>query len=168
MFDSTQVGIVEFARVKFSTKDVTSGDEYLRFVKSSIFHKVTTSCKNLQEIIVVEEKYSFTPDGMKAPCRSSRTKKKRQSIAHLKNSSDILSKNKFDRDAITSTAIGKKLISKYLASRACNLHLRLNLDVIIDSEFCIVESLVTGIVDMYPETLRFVSTTSNLKKIICS
>ena len=25
----------------------------------------------------------------------------------------------------------------------------------IDSEFCIVESLVTGIVDMYPETLRF-------------
>ena len=24
----------------------------------------------------------------------------------------------------------------------------------IDSEFCIVESLVTGIVDMYPETLR--------------
>ena len=28
----------------------------------------------------------------------------------------------------------------------------------IDSEFCIVESLVTGIVDMYPETLRFRST----------
>ena len=33
----------------------------------------------------------------------------------------------------------------------------------IDSEFCIVESLVTGIVDMYPETLRFVSSTSNLR-----
>ena len=27
----------------------------------------------------------------------------------------------------------------------------------IDSEFCIVESLVTGIVDMYPETLRFIT-----------
>ena len=34
----------------------------------------------------------------------------------------------------------------------------------IDSEFCIVESLVTGIVDMYPETLRFVSAISKLRK----
>ena len=32
----------------------------------------------------------------------------------------------------------------------------------IDSEFCIVESLVTGIVDMYPETLRF----ANLFKVL--
>ena len=88
----------------------------------------------VQTIVICEEKYSFIPDEFKASTRAQRQGAASDSIAHLKSSDKILSDNYFNKDAVTDTLDGKKLISNFLSQNITKLCFDKNLDIVMDSE----------------------------------
>lgn len=93
------------------------------------------SCPRLEQMVVVEEKYSFTPDCMKAATRHKRQNGDRKSsLGHLKVSTETVSTAAFDKKSILSTASGRQIISTYLAASVSSLDVRQDLVLIVDSE----------------------------------
>ena len=130
---TVKLAIVEFAGVKYKVGGVKTGREYVLFANSAL-HNIKKSLPGVTTIVVCEEKYSFTPDEFKASTRAQRQSAKGDSIAHLKTSDRILSHDYFNKDAVTQTLEGKKLISTYLAHNVAALDFDYDLDVVIDSE----------------------------------
>ena len=93
----------------------------------------------IKEIVVCEEKYSFTPDTFKAATREKRKKTELTSIAHLKAEDDIISDHKLSKSAVIQTGEGKKLISNYLARNISKLEIKKEVSVIIDSELVLTK-----------------------------
>ena len=125
--------IIEFAGVKFKTKAI-SGSEYLKYIQETYLEKTIQQFPQVNNITIVEEKYSFTPDKFKGPTRQQREQKS-SSINHLLAGKDFISKTTFSKDACITSAEGKSLVSKYLAMNVETLKLNRNVSVIIDSEF---------------------------------
>ena len=123
--------LVEFAGVKHKMSGVKTGREYLQQTNSTM-HSIMKSFPEAKTIVVCEEKYSFTPDEFKASSRAQRQSAASDSIAHLKSSDKILSDDYFNKDAITQTLHGKKLISSFMAqTKLCFDQV---FDVVMDSE----------------------------------
>ena len=127
------LAIVEFAGIKYKVGGVKTGREYVQFANSTL-QSIIKSLPDVTTIVVCEEKYSFTPDEFKASTRAQRQSAASDSIAHLKSSDRILSDDYFNKDAVTQTLEGKKLISNYLAQNITKLCFDQNLDIIMDSE----------------------------------
>lgn len=128
------LAVVEFAGVKFKVTAKT-GDEYVDFVKDNLNWRVLRPCPRLRELVIVEEKYSFTPDAMKAATRSTRkTAASKSSHHHLKAASEMLNADHFNPKAATSTDTGKRVISTYLAANIHALGIEKDVKVIVDSE----------------------------------
>ena len=125
--------LVEFAGVKYKVGAVKTGREYLQFANSTI-HSIIRSLPEVQTIVICEEKYSFTPDEFKASTRAQRQGAASDFIAHLKSSDKILSDDYFNKDAITHTLDGKKLISNFLSQNITKLCFDKNIDIVMDSE----------------------------------
>ena len=125
--------LVEFAGVKYKVGAVKTGREYLQFANSTI-HSIIRSLPEVQTIVICEEMYSFTPDEFKASTKAQRQGAASDSIAHLKSSDKILSDDYFNKDAITHTLDGKKLISNFLSQNIIKLCFDKNLDIVMDSE----------------------------------
>ena len=96
-----EVVTVEFAGVKFRA-NVTSGRQYLMYVQNGVIKRIMNLMPGARRIILCEEKYSFTPDTLKAATRSQRASNQ-PSIHHLKPSAAILDDNVYDKDSILST-----------------------------------------------------------------
>ncbi|CAG2228785.1 unnamed protein product [Mytilus edulis] len=128
--NNANLSIVEFAGIKFKVF-ASSGQQYVQFVSNAIIKKLVSSLPNLNRIVICEEKYSFTPDDFKA---STRLKREKITIAHLKEENEIVSKENFSKQAAVSTMPGKKLISKFLTKQLKYVDLKNNLIVDIDSE----------------------------------
>ena len=71
-------------------------------------------------MVICEEKYSFTPDDLKAATREQR-KSKTTTVEHLNTGSDIINDNVFNKDAATKTVNGKRAISTYMTSNLQSL-----------------------------------------------
>ncbi|CAC5425801.1 unnamed protein product [Mytilus coruscus] len=134
MRSEVKLATVEFAGVKFKAK-VFSGDDYLDFVKNYVIQKTINQMPNISRMVICEEKYHFTPDDFKAATRAQRTSSANVGISHLKTVDEMISANRFDKASLVSTAEGKSFISTYLARRIDELHLYMDLTLIIDSEF---------------------------------
>ena len=124
---------MEFAGVKFKSAHCTSGLLYLHLCEM-VISKSLREFPNVLELVVCEEKYSYTPDDFKEATRSQRQSKSTTAIDHLKTSTCILSDTIFNKDALTKTSEGKALISKYLAENIDRLSLQKNVRVTVDSE----------------------------------
>lgn len=132
--ESVTLATVEFAGVKFKSA-VKSGDQYMKYVEGSVIKGTLLQFPAIKKLVVCEEKYSFTPDSLKAATREQR--KSRDSAIttfHLKTSDDIVSSAAFNKKAIIETAKGKSLISTYLAANISQLQLKTNLTLVLDSE----------------------------------
>ncbi|CAC5387720.1 unnamed protein product [Mytilus coruscus] len=134
MRSEVKLATVELAGVKFKAK-VFSGDDYLDFVKNYVIQKTINQMPNISRMVICEEKYHFTPDDFKAATRAQRTSSANVGISHLKTVDEMISANRFDKASLVSTTEGKSFISTYLARRIDELHLYMNLTLIIDSEF---------------------------------
>ena len=124
---------IEFAGFKFKTGKVKSGKEYLQSVEMFL-NRVISYAPIISKVIVCEEKYSFTPDDFKASTRMQRVTHKDSDIDHLKSGSRILSDQTFNKDVLTKTDTGKRLISTYLAENIQNMVFTKDVKVIVDSE----------------------------------
>ena len=82
---------------------LTTGKEHLSYIDSSI-KPLCRACPNLQSIAKAKEKYSFTPNAMKAATRKRCTKT--DNIGHLKDDSAIVSLDHLDFVAATTTPSG--------------------------------------------------------------
>ncbi|CAC5411500.1 unnamed protein product [Mytilus coruscus] len=130
---SVKVATIEFAGVKFKCK-VPRGQRVLIFLKK--LKKPTLGMLlRLKRLVVCEEKYSYTPDDLKAATREQRQKSRNSSIAHLKLSTEMINEHKFQKEAITSTLEGKIQISTYLVKHADQLKLNNNITLDFDSEY---------------------------------
>ena len=103
-----KVVTLEFAGIKFKSKAIT-GLNYIKAVVTDYLEKIIESMPQVKQIVVVEEKYTFTPDMLKAATRSQRMKAT-QSIHHLKTSTEMLSAETFKREACATSTEGKSLI----------------------------------------------------------
>jgi hypothetical protein len=77
------------------------------------------------------------PDSFKAATRSKRSTKDmvaNPSIHHLKSGRDILSSQKFNKAACTTSREGKSLISTYIAKNVDKIVLKKDIVIDIDSE----------------------------------
>ena len=170
---TVKLAIVEFAGVKYKVGGVKTGREYVLFANSAL-HNIKKSLPGVTTIVVCEEKYSFTPDEFKASTRAQRQSAKGDSIAHLKTSDRILSHDYFNKDAVTQTLEGKKLISTYLAHNVAALGFDYDLDVVIDSELhvtyrcqaepCVCQQYCTPLKCQYRGTTAEVSLLEILSK----
>ena len=133
--NTATVCAVEFAGVKFKVGNVTTGKEYIQHVEI-ILRRLLHQLPKIQKLIVCEEKYSFTPDELKAGTRSQRTSKVHQerTIDHLKTAADIVNDEVLNKDAATKTLLGKKAISNFLALNIDKLKFERNFQLIVDSE----------------------------------
>ncbi|MEW8546925.1 MAG: hypothetical protein AB2693_25705 [Candidatus Thiodiazotropha sp.] len=125
---------MEFAGVKFKTAHCTSGKQYILFAET-VIKKSLRDFPCISEMVVCEEKYSYTPDDFKSATRVQRQTKAAASVEHLKPASSILNDTTFHKDALLKTPGGKSLISKYLAENIDKLSISKNIRLIIDSEF---------------------------------
>ena len=107
-----KVCITEFAGIKFKAGNVRTGKEYLHHVESVVIKRITSLAPMVRTIVICEEKYGYTPDDLKAGTREQRQDKKEEYVGHLKTAESILSKNAFNKDALTKTNEGKKRISR--------------------------------------------------------
>ena len=130
------VVIVEFAGVKFKTKAI-SGLQYIQSVERNYLQHSVSLMPNIDRIVVVEEKYSFTPDNFKAATREQRRTRSDTSIHHLKTGRELLSSEKFDKAACSTSPEGKSLIGTYLAKNIDKIHFKHDIIIDIDSELII-------------------------------
>ena len=130
---SISAATLEFAGVKFKA-NVVSGTQYIKYIESILYRDVIKQMPYIQRIIICEEKYLFTPDEFKAGTRGQR-KTNRDSISHLKEPSEILSENKFDKQSLVTTEAGKSLVSTYLARNASKLAIQKHVLLDNDSEY---------------------------------
>ena len=131
---SSKLVVIEFAGMKFKVKP-KSGPDYLMQLKTRCFDQILSQCKNVGTLVVVEEKYQFTPDKLKFQTRLKRQSKRGTSISHLKSQQQMIGENIFDCDAVTQTLEGKKAVSVYLAEHLHELPVFTCAEVIVDSEF---------------------------------
>lgn len=137
ILDTATSAVIEFAGVKFKVTAET-GQQYLSYVQNGIIKKIMRCCPVLRQIVIVEEKYSFTPDSMKAATRQKReTKDRKSSIAHLKVADELVNSAAFDKKSVLSTASGRKTISTCLAANVSSLDIKGNIVLVIDSELTI-------------------------------
>ena len=126
---------VEFASMKFKTKAL-SGIQYLQNIEKYVLKPITYFFRNMERIVICEEKYSYTPDDFKAATRQQQQKDDFLAISHLKTGDEILSDTNFDKEAI-QTKQGKSLIGTYLARHADQFSVKHNVIIDIDSEHVI-------------------------------
>ena len=131
---SVKLCTIEFAGTKFKMGNAKSGQEYLENIQKMLNTLINRS-NNISNIVICEEKYSYTPDDFKAGTREQRKRKKENDVSHLISHERIISKDKLNKDSITQTEIGKRLISTYVAKNVAKLTLNRNVSVIVDSEF---------------------------------
>ena len=122
----------EFTRMKFKTT-ANSGSEYMSQTHSYIIQPLLNQCPSLERIVICEEKHSFTPDDFTAATRKQRQNTS-SNISHLKVGTDMITGNKLDKVAITSTSEGKMIISNYLAENVDKLSIEADITTDIDSE----------------------------------
>ncbi|KAH3695683.1 hypothetical protein DPMN_083141 [Dreissena polymorpha] len=77
-------------------------------------------------MVICEEKFSFTPDDLKASTRQQRHKTSKQR--------DIDYESTFNKEVVTKSEAGKRMISTYLAENCTSLVLDRDIQVVIDSE----------------------------------
>ena len=130
---SAKVSVVEFAGLKFRAF-VSSGNQYIQYVTKAVLLKLANQLPNVKHIIICEEKYSFTPDLFKADTRKKREKLEKASISHLKEESEIISQEQYNKPSVTGTAEGKLLISSYLGQHVKEIVLNKDIILDIDSE----------------------------------
>ncbi|XP_070203435.1 uncharacterized protein [Littorina saxatilis] len=134
VFDKLASIIIEFAGVKFKVV-ANTGLQYLRYAQNSVIMRCLKFGPDIKKIVVVEEKYSFTPDLMKAATRTRREPKTTSaSIGHLKVSEELISRNTYDKSSITSTSSGKQAVSSYLAANISSLEIKNDIMLMVDSE----------------------------------
>ncbi|KAH3693584.1 hypothetical protein DPMN_081018 [Dreissena polymorpha] len=86
-------------------------------------------------MVICEEKYSFTPDDLKASTRQQRHKSSKQrDVDHLKPTATFLNESTFNKEVVTKSEAGKRMISTYLADNCTSLLLDRDIQVVIDSE----------------------------------
>ena len=133
IYSTISICSIEFAGFKFKQGKIKSGKEYMQaaevFLSSFVSHSPVIS-----KIIVCEEKYSFTPDDLKASTRLQRTSHKDSDIDHLKSGARVLSESCFNKDVLTKTDTGKRLVSTYLAQNVHCMKFNNNITIIVDSE----------------------------------
>ena len=133
IYSTMSICSIEFAGFKFKSGKIKSGKEYMQtaemFLNSIVSHSPV-----LSKIIVCEEKYSFTPDDLKANTRMQRISHKDSDIDHLKSGPRILSESCFNKDVLTKTDTGKRLVSTYLAQNVQCMKFNKNINIIVDSE----------------------------------
>ena len=134
--NSMKICTIELAGMKFKTGSVKTGQEYLEGVQKML-NGLIGKLNNISKIIVCEEKYGYTPDEFKAGTREQRKSKKENDVSHLITQDRIISKDVFNKDIITRTDIGKKLIITYVAKNIGDLALNRNVSVIVDSELIV-------------------------------
>ena len=122
----------EFAGMKFKTGNIKSGKEYIQLIEAMV-QGYLSKAPYLNKMIICEEKYSFTPDDLKAATREQR-KSKTSTVDHLKAGSDIINDKVFNKDAATKTANGKRAISTYVASNLQSMTFIYDFDLVVDSE----------------------------------
>ena len=88
LVDSVGLVTIEFAGVKFGS-DLPTGAHYLNRVKEKLLQPVLHHLKNVEHVVISEEKYKFTPDDFKAATCKQRQQQDSTSIAHLKIGEDI-------------------------------------------------------------------------------
>ncbi|CAG2250909.1 unnamed protein product [Mytilus edulis] len=126
---------VEFATVKFKTR-AHDGKHYLKFVEDSIINKTISLMPKVKQMVICEEKYSFTPDHFKAATRTQRqVNKPLFPITHLKTNEEILSSTTFDKTSLVTTMEGKSLISTFIARNIEQLKFKRDIIIDIDSEY---------------------------------
>ena len=126
---------LEFAGVKFKAR-VQTGLQYLRYVENGVLKDVKKQFPFVEQIVLCEEKYKFTPDDFKSATRDQRQRKGNYTcISHLKTGDEILSDNLFERESVTQTDEGKSLISTYVAKNAQNFAFGFDLKLTVDSQF---------------------------------
>ena len=132
--NSMKICTIEFAGMKFKMGSARSGKDYLEGVEKMLNGLIGKSNK-ISNIVICEEKYGYTPDEFKAGTREQRKRKKETDVSHLIAHERIISKDILNKDSITQTEIGKKLVSTYVAKNITDLKLNGNVSVIVDSEF---------------------------------
>jgi hypothetical protein len=104
---SMTVCTIEFAGMKFKAGHVKSGREYISHVQTYL-NGLLQHAPLISKVVICEEKYSFTPDEMKASTREQRkTTSNGISIDHLKTGENIINENVFNKEAVTKTEVGK-------------------------------------------------------------
>ncbi|CAG2250919.1 unnamed protein product [Mytilus edulis] len=126
---------VEFAGVKFKTR-AHDGKHYLQFVEDSIINKTISLMPKVKQMVICEEKYSFTPDHFKAATRTQRqVNTPLFPITHLKTNEEILSSTTFDKTSLVTTMEGKSLISTFIARNIEQLKFKHDIIIDIASEY---------------------------------
>lgn len=135
--NSVKFVTLEFAGVKFKAK-VQTGLQYLKYIENSVLKEVRKQFPSVEQVVMCEEKYTFTPNDFKSATRNQRQRKENYTcISHLKTGTEILSDNLFERESVTQTDEGKSLISTYVAKNAQYFTISFDLKLDIDSEFCL-------------------------------
>ena len=132
IISSMKLCTFEFAGMKFKTGNIKSGKEYIQMVERML-QGYLSKAPILNKVVVCEEKYSFTPDDLKAATREQR-KSKTSNVDHLKTGSDIINEKVFNKDAATKTDNGKRAISTYMASNLQCMTFVHDFDLVVDSE----------------------------------
>jgi len=132
---TVKIVTIEFAGVRFKSKAIT-GLEYIKSVENDYIQGTINQMPCVQQIVIVEEKYGYTPDSFKAATRDQRVSAKaRTAIHHLKTGREIISAEKFDKAACVTSSEGKSLITTYVAQNMDKFLLKHNISIVVDSEF---------------------------------
>ena len=130
---SIKVCSLEFAGVVFKSKAI-SGLDYIKLIEADLI-TILNHMEELNHLVVIEEKYLFTPDSFKQHTRNQRSAKQvHQTIHHLKTGREILSAERFDKNACITSREGKTLITTYLAKNVDKIILKEDIILDIDSE----------------------------------
>ena len=144
LLSSCQVAVIEMSGLKFKTT-AKSGNEYMKQIQEYLIDRNFRIFPCLENIILIEEKYTFTPDHFKAATKQQRNdtkKKSNKKIGHLKEQSEIVNENYLDKNAISKTELGKRAMTTYPASKLSEIKVPAGTSLIVDSEFVMVEKCV--------------------------
>ena len=137
---ASKICLVEFAGIKFKLGSIRTGNEYVKYTQS-VLTGLVHQMPSITDLVVCEEKYSFTPDDFKAGTRAQRNSKDETSVNHLKTAKTIINENVLNKEALTKTTQGKMAVSTYLAEHVTDLQIKHQLRLIIDSELKLFEEV---------------------------
>ena len=135
--DSIALCIIENAGWKFKVpQSVTSVNRYLAYTRDKLLVNILHDFQHIKRIVLVEEKYYFTPDDFKAQTRLNRqSKANSSSISNLKTAEEICNEESLQMKEVTTTAAGKTGIGNVCGSHGGKFNLKRDVTVDVDCEW---------------------------------
>ena len=143
--DSVTLCVVENAGWKFKLSEtIGSVPQYLHVTRDKLIMKICCQFKSLKRMVLVEEKYYFTPDDLKAKTRSNRQGKKKTDVNHLKSAEELCNNESLYVKGMKATPLGRNTIGIVSGKHGGEFNLKIDLTLDVCSEWLFHRCLCTA------------------------